>query len=450
MLRTLLVDDDETFAPAVADIVRQEGFDVTVTGSLAQAREALRDFEPDLLLVDLALPDGTGLELIREVTESLNTQVILITGYASVDTAIEALRMRTIDYLTKPLDLGHLRRLLTRVRLQALHPDTVRMIDDAGNPAAFGPLVGASPAMRDLYTLIEKVAPTETSVLLCGESGTGKDLVGRAIHELSNRRDHPYLALNCGALAPSLVGSELFGHEKGSFTGANRQHIGYFERASGGTLFLDEVTEMPSELQVNLLRVLETGKLLRLGGRREIAVDVRVIAATNRNPQTLSAGGGFRKDLFFRLSGFPITVPPLRQRLGDTELLARYFLSRQNREHGTRRILSSQTIDRLNQYHWPGNVRELKNFMARAYLLSEADELSPANLPQFGDSGLDGADPATAFAIGDTLEDVERRLIEATLDYYQGSKRRTAQSLGISLKTVYNRLNQYKNESDCG
>lgn len=444
MLRALLVDDDEVFAPAVAEIIRQEGFDVTVAGNLADAQRAARQLRPTLLLVDLALPDGSGLDLVREFSDVSTTHIILITGYASVDSAIEALRMRTYDYLTKPLDLEHLRRLLMRVRLQAVHKDSIRLIDNEGNPATFGPLVGASPVMRKLYTIIEKVAPTEATVLICGESGTGKELVARAIHELSARRDRPYLALNCGALAPTLVGSELFGHEKGSFTGANRRHIGYFERASGGTLFLDEVTEMPAELQVNLLRVLETGKLVRLGGDREIAVDVRVIAATNRKPDSIIAAGQFRKDLFFRLSGFPIQVPPLREREGDIALLARYFLSVLNRENNTRRVLTEGAIAKLCEHDWPGNVRELKNHIARAHVMCAGEEVTPACLPELGEKWQQPPDGAQAFTVGDSLEDVERKLIYATLEYFKGNKRRAAQSLGISLKTLYNRLNQYE------
>lgn len=447
MLRALLVDDDEVFAPAVAEIVRQEGFDVTVAGSLTEARDAARSLRPALLLVDLALPDGSGLDLVRDYSEVPNTHIILITGFASVDSAIEALRMRTFDYLTKPLDLEHLRRLLMRVRLQATHTDTIRLIDHEGNPAAFGPLVGASDAMRKMHALIEKVAPTEASVLICGESGTGKELVGRAIHELSQRRDSPYLTLNCGALAPTLVGSELFGHEKGSFTGANRRHIGYFERASGGTLFLDEVTEMPGELQVNLLRVLETGKLVRLGGDREISVDVRVLAATNRKPDAIISAGRFRKDLFFRLSGFPVNVPPLRVRDGDIELLARYFLNTLNRQNNTRRVLAEDAITKLKEHTWPGNVRELRNHIERAYVMCDGDTLTQKSLPVITENWQESApDGAQSFTVGDSLDDVERRLIFATLDYYKGNKSRTAQSLGISLKTVYNRLNQYEDE----
>jgi DNA-binding NtrC family response regulator len=443
MLRALLVDDDEVFAPAVAEIVRQEGFDVTVAGSLEEARNTARNLRPVLLLVDLALPDGSGLDLVRDYADIPNTHIILITGFASVDSAIEALRMRTFDYLTKPLDLEHLRYLLMRVRLQAMHPDTIRLIDHEGKPAAFGPLVGASEAMRKMHALIEKVAPTEASVLICGESGTGKELVGRAIHELSRRRDSPYLALNCGALAPNLVGSELFGHEKGSFTGANRRHIGYFERASGGTLFLDEVTEMPAELQVNLLRVLETGKLVRLGGVREISVDVRVLAATNRKPDVIIAAGHFRKDLFFRLSGFPINVPPLKSREGDIELLARYFLNGLNRQNNTRRTLTEDAVSKLKEHDWPGNVRELRNHIEQAYVMCEGDTLTQKCLPAVGEKWQEAPEGAESFTVGNSLEDVERRLIFATLEYFKGNKSRTAQSLGISLKTVYNRLNQY-------
>ena len=446
MLRALLVDDDEVFAPAVAEIVEQEGFEVRIAGSLAQARDSAREWHPSLLLVDLSLPDGNGLDLVSELADQADTRVILITGHASVDSAIEALRLGTFDYLTKPLDLDHLRHLLMRVRLQAAHPDTIRLIDDEGKPAAFGPLVGASEVMRKMYGIIEKVAPTDTSVLICGESGTGKDLVGRAIHELSARRDHPYLTLNCGALAPTLVGSELFGHEKGSFTGANRRHIGYFERASGGTLFLDEVTEMPAELQVNLLRVLETGKLVRLGGDREIEVDVRVIAATNRKPDAVIVAGAFRKDLFFRLSGFPINVPPLRERKGDIELLARYFLSVLNQENNTRCFLTEDAIATLNSHDWPGNVRELRNHIARAYVMCAEDEVTAADLPDLGEKWQQAPDGAPSFTVGDTLDEVERRLIYATLEYFNGNKRRTAQSLGISLKTIYNRLNQYEED----
>lgn len=442
MLDVLLVDDDTAFITAAAELIRAEGFNVAVAASLAEARAAVQAEFFHLVLVDLILPDGSGLELVVELSTVPATKVVLITGYASVDSVIEAVRMRVMDYLTKPLDLVHLRRLLMRVKLQQAHDD-ITLISPDGSPANFGPLIGTSPQMRELYAIIEKVATTDVPVLICGESGTGKDLVGRAIHELSSRSDRQYLALNCGVLAPTLVGSELFGHERGSFTGASRQHKGYFERASGGTLLLDEVTEMAPDLQVHLLRVLETGTVVRLGGSREIKVDVRVIAATNRRPEDVVAAGKFRKDLFFRLSGFPITVPPLRERDGDIELLARHFLSLLNREHGTRKTLSPAASQRLQAHTWPGNVRELRNAIERAYVVASGQEIDEKDIADLENMWSEGAAEAPAFTVGSTLEDVERELIYAALRYFGGNKQRAAQSLGISLKTVYNRLNKY-------
>ncbi|MHB8471621.1 MAG: sigma-54-dependent transcriptional regulator [Gammaproteobacteria bacterium] len=442
MLDVLLVDDDTAFITAAAELIRAEGFNVAVAASLAEARAAVQPDFFHLVLVDLILPDGSGLELVVELSAVPATKVVLITGYASVDSVIEAVRMRVMDYLTKPLDIAHLRRLLMRVKLQQAHDD-ITLISADGSPANFGPLIGTSPKMRELYAVIEKVATTDVPVLICGESGTGKDLVGRAIHELSGRSDRQYLALNCGVLAPTLVGSELFGHERGSFTGASRQHKGYFERASGGTLLLDEVTEMAPDLQVHLLRVLETGTVIRLGGSREIKVDVRVIAATNRRPEEVVGTGKFRKDLFFRLSGFPITVPPLRERNGDIELLARHFLSLLNREYGTRKTLSAAASQRLQNHTWPGNVRELRNAIERAYVVSSAQEIGEKDIADLENMWSQAASEAPAFTVGSTLEDVERELIYAALRYFGGNKQRAAQSLGISLKTVYNRLNKY-------
>lgn len=450
MLRALLVEDDRVLLPALVEIVEREGFSVSVADSLAQARVLARELQPQLLLVDFFLPDGSGMELVAELSAETTMRIILITGHASMDSAVEALRLRTFDYLTKPLDMDRLQRVLRHVRLEALHTDTAGLVTADGAPAVFGPLVGGSVAMGNLYRIIEKVAPTDASVLIYGESGTGKDLVGRVMHELSTRRDRPYLALNCGALTPALIGSELFGHEKGSFTGANRRHIGYFERASGGTLFLDEVTEMPADLQVNLLRVLETGKLVRLGGDREIEVDVRVIAATNRKVDAAMVNGAFRKDLFFRLAGFPIDVPPLRERDGDIELLARHFLAALNRENDTRRFLDAAAVATLNAYSWPGNVRELKHHIMRAYVMCGADRMTAADLQVSDEEWQQSLDGTSSFMVGDSLEDVERKLIYATLKCFRGNKRRTAQALGLSLKTIYNRLNQYERDGISG
>jgi DNA-binding NtrC family response regulator len=286
------------------------------------------------------------------------------------------------------------------------------------------------------------VAPTEATAFLIGESGTGKELAAETLHRLSKRRKGPYLPLNCGAVSPTLIESEIFGHEKGSFTGAQRQHRGYFERASGGTLFLDEITEMPIELQVKLLRVLETGRIMRVGGDREVEVNVRVIAATNRNPEDAVKDGKLREDLFYRLKVFPITLPPLRDREGDIETLAQYFLHNLNKREGTAKRFSVDTMERLRTHHWPGNVRELQNVVQRAFILGD-QEITPDCLPAELGGETQLAGPNLHLKVGTSLEDAERRLILATLDQYEGDKKVTAEVLGISLKTLYNRLNQY-------
>ncbi len=302
--------------------------------------------------------------------------------------------------------------------------------------------------MQRVYDLIGKVAPTDATVLVVGESGTGKELVAETIHELSRRKRGPFLAINCGAVSPTLIESELFGHERGSFTGATQRHRGHFERASGGTLFLDEITEMPIELQVKLLRVLETGMVMRIGGDEPLPTDVRVVAATNRSPQQAVADGRLREDLYYRLNVFPISLPPLREREGDVTLLAQHFLATLNEAEGTRKRLGAATLERLERSDWPGNVRELKNAVQRAFIMAEG-EINAGCLPD--DLGVpvvaatvpvDGASPA--LAVGTSLGEAERQLIEATLEHYKGDKKKTAEVLGISLKTLYNRLNQYR------
>ena len=305
-----------------------------------------------------------------------------------------------------------------------------------------GTLVGQSRAMRKVHELIARAAPSDLAVLIVGESGTGKELAAETIHALSRRRDGPFMAVNCAAVSRSLIESELFGHERGSFTGATQLHRGYFERASRGTLFLDEVTEMPIELQVKLLRVLETGRIMRVGGDREVEVNVRVIAATNRNPDDAVKDGKLREDLFYRLKVFPITLPPLRDREGDIDTLAQYFLHNLNKREGTQKRFNGATLERLRTHAWPGNVRELQNVVQRAFILGD-QEITPDCLPSEmgGETSLSG--PNLHLKVGTSLEDAERRLILATLDQYEGDKKTTAEVLGISLKTLYNRLNQY-------
>ncbi|MDB5796350.1 MAG: transcriptional regulator [Paucimonas sp.] len=315
---------------------------------------------------------------------------------------------------------------------------------DAEMAARCGELYGASSPMRHLFEMIEKVAPTRANVLISGESGTGKELVAAEIHRLSKERDKPFVAINCGAVSPQLIEAELFGHERGSFTGAVRMHKGCFERAAGGTLFLDELTEMSPEMQIKLLRVLETGRFCRVGADDEMRVKVRVVAATNRDPQQAVEAGMLRSDLYYRLAVFPIYMPSLRERGDDVELLAKLFLQRLNEEEETAKQLSRSSRRFLREYHWPGNVRELKNVVHRAFILADQElDLSLA----VGSSRPLVAPVATdciTFPLGSKLADAEQRLIFATLGYCGGNKTQTAEVLGVSLKTLYNRLNEYQ------
>jgi DNA-binding NtrC family response regulator len=325
-------------------------------------------------------------------------------------------------------------------------PRSVRQEASSDVMMRCGELYGSSDSMQHLYKLITKVAPTRANVLISGESGTGKELVASEIHRLSRENDKPFIALNCGAVSPQLIEAELFGHERGSFTGAVRMHKGCFERAAGGTLFLDELTEMSMEMQVKLLRVLETGRFSRVGADEEIQVKVRVIAATNRDPQQAVDNGFLRSDLYYRLSVFPIAVPTLREREQDIELLAKVFLARLNEEDGTRKQFSKSSRRFLNEYHWPGNVRELKNMVHRAFILADQDvDLSAAiGAAKPVVSGVES--DCVTFPLGSRLADAEQRLIFATLGYCGGNKTQTAEVLGVSLKTLYNRLNEYQSK----
>jgi DNA-binding NtrC family response regulator len=301
-------------------------------------------------------------------------------------------------------------------------------------------MVGASAAMQRVYDLVARIARTEATVLIIGDTGTGKELVAQTFHSMSRRAKAPFVPVNCGAVSPTLIESELFGHERGSFTGAERVHRGFFERANRGTLFLDEITEMPQELQVKLLRVLETGSLSRVGGNEIIKVDVRVVAATNRRPEEAVASGKLREDLLYRLNVLPVELPPLRDRRDDVELLAEHFLELLNKESGTAKRFTPPALLRLRSYNWPGNVREMRNAIQRAYILSENDiDLESLPLSSEAESPASGL----VVKVGTSIAEAERRLVLATLEHFQGDKKKTAAVLKISLKTLYNRLNVY-------
>ncbi len=454
MPHALAVDDDPNFLSALAELIEGQGFTTNTALNLRDARAQLSHRSPDVALVDLYLPDGSGIDLLKDFESGAATEVVLMTGHADVESAVQALRLGASDYLTKPLDIGHLKSILANVAnmqpsLAATGQAEARRREGDGReePAPqevgrLGLLLGASEPMLQTYEMMNRVAPTDATVLLVGESGTGKDLAATTLHLLSRRSKAPFLPLNCGAISPTLIESELFGHERGSFTGAQHRHKGYFERAHGGTLFLDEISEMPIELQVKLLRVLETGTLARIGGDQQVAVDVRVIAATNRDPHRAVADGKLREDLLYRLQVFPIQMPPLSERSGDVDLLATYFLDQLNERQGTAKLFSNDALDRLRNHTWPGNVRELKNVIHRAFIMAD-EEITPRCLPREV-GGEAGAARSLHFQVGASISDVEHRLIVATLDAYAGNKRKTAEILGVSLKTLYNRLNTYR------
>jgi DNA-binding NtrC family response regulator len=443
MPHALIVDDDTEVLDWLGQIVRAEGFTTATADSLRNARSQLVRQAPDVLFTDLQLSDGLGTDLVGDLESRANTEVVVITGHASLDSAIQALRLGATDYLTKPVDIDRVIAILRRVpRSTELRVEIGELRKELRTLGRFGLLMGGSPPMQTLYDQLNRVAPTSATVLLIGQSGTGKELAAQTVHQLSRRKRAPFLAVNCGAISPQLIESELFGHEKGSFTGADRQHKGFFERANGGTLFLDEITEMSKDLQVKLLRVLETGTFLRVGLPQPIVTDVRVIAATNQQPERAVAEGKLRDDLYHRLNVFPIQMPALRERGPDIELLAQYFLDTFNKEEGTHKRFSQDALNRLYDHPWPGNVRELKNCVHRAFIMADAviGTLRPDEVP----GSVVEEDSATlTVRVGTPLDDIERRVTMATLAQCGNVKRRAAEILGISVKTLYNRLEAY-------
>ena len=443
MPHALLVDDDLGFVLGLADAVKREGFSVATARNLAQAREELARQEPDALLIDLQLPDGSGLDLIPPADGRLPPGVIFITGHASVDLAVEALRLGAADFLTKPIDFARVKMTLANLaRTRELSREIGSLRGELRRLGRFGSLVGASTQMQGVYDLIAKVAPTEVAVFVVGETGTGKELVAETVHAMSRRREQPFVPVNCGAIAPGLIESELFGHERGSFTGAERAHRGFFEKANGGTLFLDEITEMPAELQVKLLRVLETKTVERVGGGGR--GEGRRARDRGQQPQA-GAGGGGRP---------PARGPALpTQRLPDRAAAA----ARAGRRRGAARAELpgvAQSRERRSgeglrpprpstgsgAHSWPGNVRELRNIVQRAYIMA-GDDIDLGALPLASLAERSGS--SLVVRVGTPIEDAERALIMATLEHCAGDKRKAAELLKISLKTLYNRLNVY-------
>lgn len=438
MAEVLLVDDDKRFLDATAQLLGLLGHSVTTADSVAQARELMGRKQYTHMILDLILPDGSGLHLLEALPAQHTIKITLITGHPSIKSIVKNLYGSNINYLIKPIDLQQLESLFDDKKLTSTtSPSSVRL--------HFNHLVGESAPMQQLYEMIERVSTTKANVMLLGESGAGKEMVAAAIHYAS-KTEGDYVAANCGAFSRELINSELFGHEKGAFTGATHRKIGVFEQANKGTLFLDEITEMPIDLQPNLLRVLETQKVTRLGATSSVDIEGRVVSATNRTEQDMALQGCLREDLYFRLAVFPIHIPPLRARKEDIPLLVEHFLAAFNQEYSSDIGISEESLLRLQQYDWPGNVRELRHAIHRAYIMADQQKkllVLPDNLSS--PFSKVAAQPQAGIRVGKTVEEVERELIESTLEHFDGDKKQAADMLGISLKTLYNRLNSYGN-----
>jgi len=469
--RILVVDDDPTFRNVLEMRLQSWGYHVKVAAGANRARTLASSWDPDLVLSDVVMPEVSGIQLLERLREDRpDRPVLLLTAHGSVEMAVDAMKMGAVDFLTKPLNYRNLKAVLDEVldASSSLAPvarkaDAQEEADTAEPPEAespdakpkgkptlerrddgFGPFVAASDAMEEFFEMLSSVADSQASVMISGESGTGKELAARTLHDLSSRADGPFVALNTAAIPSELMESELFGHEKGAFTGAGRQREGCFELADGGTLFLDEIGEMPPALQPKLLRVLDGSPFRRVGGKTEMSFDVRVLAATNRNPREAVEEGDLREDLFFRLNVLTLQLPPLREREGDVTLLARHFAATLSQKHGgPAREFDDETLKLMERYTWPGNVRELRNVMERAVILAREGSIEPSHLPAYvrePDRAMEGS---YRFPPDATAEEAEKELILQTLDATGNNKSETARRIGVSVRTIRNKLKAY-------
>jgi DNA-binding NtrC family response regulator len=501
LAKILVVDDEEHLRVALTDLLRLWGFEPVAAENYEEALDRLNDSDIEIILTDVKLPDGSGIELVKTVRDrGLTMPVIILTGHGSIEDAVEAIHRGAENYLTKPVEPPRLKLLIEQVlEKQEMQKEVKALRQQLRKAGALGALRGRSMPMQELYSLIERVAPTEASVFITGESGTGKSVIAKTIHDHSRRRAKPFVAVNCAAIAPTLIESELFGHERGAFTGATQQRRGYFEEAFGGTIFLDEITELPIELQGKLLRVLEENKIRRVGGNTELEINVRVISATNRDPKQGIADGKLREDLYYRINIFPIHAASLRERADDIPFLSQMFLEKLCEEEGRPMMtFEPRVLSLLKSYHWPGNVRELRNVVNRAMIITRGTkvvmdvvpeylkkEVNVSELQPLEGTGLYGeldedeeAEPGSgeevlagrngslaAVAAGSQsdsnmaegsgsfefmegtdsrLETMERLYIKKLLDESGFDKPSVAKRLGISLKTLYNKINKYE------
>jgi two-component system, NtrC family, response regulator AtoC len=446
MVALLLVDDDRIFSRVMATELERRGFAVTTAETGALAIEEVSKREPAIVLLDLRLPDMDGLEVLKAVREkSPGSEVIMLTGHGSIDTAIESVRAGAFDYIAKPCPLEELEVRIQRALERQSLRQRANLLERGLTPPDLGSsFIGDSPAFRKLLQLIERVAPSDSTVLITGETGSGKEMVAKLIHARSARHGRPFVVVECAALQEELLQSELFGHERGSFTGAERAKSGLFEVAAGGTIFLDEIGEVSPATQVKLLRVLDTSTFRHVGGTAEIHVDVRVVAATNRDLAGLVRQGLFREDLFYRLSTITVTLPALRERREDLVLLAEHFVSLINDRYGFHRRLGPEALEILGRHDWPGNVRELLHVIEASMVVGEGPQILPEHLPAA--LRVKAAGPSPSPASGDrlpTLQEVERTHIERVLHETHGHRGQAASILGISERNLYRKLREY-------
>jgi DNA-binding NtrC family response regulator len=452
--RVLVVDDNARARQSMVDVLAAAGHEVVASASAIEALKLVDHTPFDVIITDLQMPGMDGLAFIRKLAErKVEAQIVMVTAFASVSSAVEAMRYGAFDYIEKPFDVEQLESLVARA---LRHGEKVgrRSSIPAAAPAWEAIMVGQSAVLQVLKQRIAQAAPTDETILITGESGTGKELVARCLHAASRRSGRAFVGLNCPALSPQLMESELFGHERGAFTSADAPRVGRFELAEGGTILLDEITEIDLPLQAKLLRVLQERTYERVGASESRRADVRVVATTNRDLQGEVAAGRFRQDLYFRIAVVPIAVPPLRERREDVPLLAEHFaIAASTRLHRAPCELSAGALDLLCNYHWPGNVRELENLVTRASVLAAGKQVTADDLrlwlidPTGSGAGASGphapTEPADAITAGVRLEDMERRLIEATLEHFGGHRAKAAQALGIGIRTLTNKLRQY-------
>jgi DNA-binding NtrC family response regulator len=451
LARILVVDDERNQRSALGSVVTRWGYQVETASDGAEALVKLKDFDADVVITDLNMPNLDGRGLLEELRKlPLPPPAIVLTAFGNLETALETVHeLGAFWFIEKPLQPQVLKMVVERAldrRRLAIHAG--RLERELASRGVLGDLVGESAVMREIFVLLQQAAPAKATILITGESGTGKEIVARAIHRISPRRSGPFFAVNCAAMPESLIESELFGHEKGAFTGAMERRAGCFELARGGTLLLDEIGDMPMNTQAKLLRILEEGRVRRLGSAREIELDVRVLASTNKNLAEAIAKGAFREDLFFRLDVFEVHMPALRERKADIPLLARELISGLNRKHDCRVTeVSPEALALFDRYDWPGNVRELRNVLERAVILAGSGPVTPAHLPR-GFAGRPEAPPHNPDAPivlepGMTVDEAERALIELTLRHTKNNRTRSAEILGISGKTLFNKLKEY-------